>query len=439
MEKTKKGSFVEKTILPFAEKLTRQRHLAAIQKAFMSNLNFIMIGSFALILADPPVDYTTLTPGTALYGFFSGWAAFSGVAGGVLYGIFNATLGCLSLFVCIGTAHFLAQHYKLGTMIPVVTAVSTFFILNTRWEDGGWVARFFEGPGLFAAIVVGILSVELYRFLLKRKVGYIKLPDAVPEALSSTFESLVPSAIIATAAALLNLALNLIFKVTLPEMVILIFSPLAAAVDNVVGTGFATLLQQILWWFGIHDTALGTVLEPFRVSNLASNAAAYATGTAPANLPYVLTTPFWFVFCTIGGSGATLGLALLLLTARSKQLKTVGRLGIVPGIFNINEPLLFGMPIVFNPLFFVPFAGAQLFNCIVTYLSMASGIVNKTFIEPGWNLFAPIGALIATLDIRAVILCLILIAADTLIYLPFFKVYDNALYKKEQEEISTAG
>jgi PTS system cellobiose-specific IIC component len=112
----------------------------------------------------------------------------------------------------------------------------------------------------------------------------------------------------------------------------------------------------------------------------------------------------------------------------------VGKLAIIPSLFNINEPILFGMPIVFNPLFLVPFMGAQLFNCVVTYLSMAAGLVNKTFIEPGWNLFAPIGALLSTLDVRAVVLCLILIVVDTLIYLPFFRVYDKVLYKKEQEE-----
>lgn len=443
MEKEKKSSTIGKVLIPFVEKLTRQRHLAAVQKAFQSILHIMLIGSFALILAAPPVDYTTLAEGTAMYTFFSGWAAFSGVAEGLLYGIFDATMGLLALYVCVGVTHFLAKHYKLNPLMPIATAIIAFFILNTHWQEdaegvGAWVASFFGGPGLFSGIVVAILSTELYRVLIVHKVGYIKLPDAVPEALSSTFESLAPSAIVAVLAAFLNLVINLIFKVTLPELVTVIFSPLVSAVDNVVGASFATLLKQILWWFGINDAAIGTVLEPIRVSNMAANIAAYASGTAPANLPYIFTTPFTDVFGTIGGAGGTLGLAVLLLTARSKQLKTVGKVAIVPGIFNINEPILFGMPIVLNPLFLVPFFGAELFNCLATYLSMAAGLVNKPFVETGWNLFAPIGALLTTLDIRALFLSLICIVVDLLIYLPFFKIYDNALYQKEQSEVVTA-
>lgn len=432
-QKSKMSSWVERLLLPFAEKLTKQRHLSAIQKAFMSAMPIMMIGSFALILAEPPVDFTTLQAGSAGYAFFSAWASFSGVAGGVLYGMFDATLACLSLYVCISISYFLSLNYKLSPLMPVVLSTMSFLILNSDWIDGAWNAQFFEGTGLFAAMLVAVLATELYRVLLKHKVGRIKLPDSVPEALSASFEALVPGAIIALSASLLDFLLQTIFQATLPELVLRIFAPLVAAVDNVVGVGLATVLQQVLWWFGVHDTAIGTVLEPIRNANLAANAAAYAAGTAAAELPYVMTTPFWFVFCTIGGAGATLGLAVLLLRAKSKQLKTVGKLGIIPALFNINEPLLFGIPIVLNPLFLVPFIGAQLTNAVVTYLCMAGGIVNKAFIEPGWNLFAPIGALLSTLDVRTVILCLVLIVVDTLIYLPFFRVYDKALHKTEME------
>lgn len=434
MSAEKKTSLVERYLMPFAEKLTKQRHLSAIQKAFLSAMPIMMIGSFALILISPPVDYTTLEPGTFFYGMFQGWAAFADWSGGVLGGMFDATLACLSLFVCIGIAYFLSQHYKLSPLMPVITAVSSFLILNSDWVDGAWVARFFEGAGLFAAILVGILTTELYRLLIEHNIGRIKLPDSVPDALSSSFEALVPIAIITFAAALLDVLLKAFFQVTLPELVAMIIRPLISVVDNLLGVTLAGLLQQVLWWFGIHDTAIGTVLEPIRVANTATNAAAYAAGTAAANLPHIMTNPFWFVFGAIGGSGATFGLAFLLLRARSKQLRTVGKMGFIPALFNINEPLLFGIPIVLNPIFLVPFIGAQVINFIITYICMSVGVVAKTFIEPGWNLFAPIGALLSTLDVRAVVLVVVLIVLDTLIYLPFFLAYDKALYKQETAE-----
>jgi len=430
-----KTSWVERVLMPIAEVLTRQRHLGAIQKAFIACLPFMMIGSFALILAEPPVDYTTLEPGTFLYGLFGGWAAFAGWAGSVLWGMFNTTLACLSLFVCVGITYYLSTHYKISVFIPIITAIAAFLILNSRLVGGGWVASFFEGPGLFAAILVGILATEFYRVLIQKRIGYIKMPDSVPEALSSSFGSLVPSAIIIFSAALLNVLLDSLFGLRLPELVARIIAPLVSVVDNVFGAGFAITLQQILWWFGIHDTAIGAVLGPIRIANFAANSSAYAAGVAPSELPYILTSPFWWVFCTIGGAGSTFGLAIvILLRARSKQLKTVGKLAIVPSLFNINEPILFGLPIVLNPLFLVPFIGASLANCTITYLCMQFGLVNKTFMEPGWNLLAPIGAIIATLDVRAVILVLFLIVLNTLIYYPFFKVYDSMLYKQEKDE-----
>ncbi|MCC8165168.1 MAG: PTS transporter subunit EIIC [Planctomycetes bacterium] len=368
--------------------------------------------------------------------FFSGWAWLANAGGDVLFGMFDTTLACLSLFVCIGITYFLSLHYKQSVLMPVIIAIACFLILNSERVDGAWVANFFEGPGLFAAMLVALFVTEFYRILIQKKIGHIKLPASVPEALSASFEALVPGAIITFVASLFNYLLKLAFAATLPELVARVFKPLVAAVDNVVGVSLATILQQVLWWFGIHDTAIGTVLEPIRNANYAVNASAYSAGTAVADLPHILTTPFWFVFCVIGGSGATLGLAFLLLRAKSKQLRTVGKLGIVPAFFNINEPLLFGMPIVLNPLFLFPFIGAQLANAIITYSCMAGGLVNKTFIEPGWNLFAPIGALLSTMDFRAVILVLVLIVLDTLIYWPFLRVYDKARSQRESEEMA---
>lgn len=248
-----------------------------------------------------------------------------------------------------------------------------------------------------------------------------------------TFEALVPVTIMILLTGMLSVAILNLTGTTLPSIVLTIISPLIKFVDNVFGVSLIAVLQQVLWWFGIHDTAIGAVISPIRDANIAMNSAAYAAGTAVADLPYTFTAPFWWVFCQIGGSGCTLGLAVLLLKSKSKQLKTVGKLGIIPALFNINEPILFGIPIILNPLWLVPFVLVQVFNAATTYIVMDLGIIAKTFIEPGWNMFAPIGAFLSTLDVKAVIFIIILTIIDTLIYYPFFKAQEKQCLAEEEE------
>lgn len=160
--------------------------------------------------------------------------------------------------------------------------------------------------------------------------------------------------------------------------------------------------------------------------------AAYAAGSAVTELPNILVEPFWWTFMMIGGSGATFGLAFCALFSKSKQLRTVGKLGIVPAFFNINEPIIFGMPIMFNPTLFLPFVICPVLNGVVAYAAMALGIVGRCFVYPSWNMFCPIAAILSTMDWKAVVLCVGLIVIDVLIYLPFFKAYEKKKIAEEQ-------
>lgn len=133
----------------------------------------------------------------------------------------------------------------------------------------------------------------------------------------------------------------------------------------------------------------------------------------------------------IGGSGATLGLAFLAASSKSKQIRTIGRISVIPAIFNINEPLIFGLPLMYNPIMMIPFIIVMPLNGVLTYLAMSSGLVARTFAYASWNMFAPIAALIDTMDVKALLLILVLIVIDILIYLPFFKVYEKQKLKEE--------
>ena len=157
---------------------------------------------------------------------------------------------------------------------------------------------------------------------------------------------------------------------------------------------------------------------------------------AGADLSNIFTTPFWTYFVIIGGSGSVLALAFLMMRSKSKQLSTVGKIGLIPSFFGISEPMIFGTPLMLNPIFFFPFIFTSVFNAVVTYLCMSWGIVGKTFAVFSWQMPSPIGAFLSTMDWRAVVLVLVLIVLDGIMYYPFLKVYEKNLVQLEKESES---
>jgi len=426
---------IEKKLLPVANKLARQKYVQAISNGLIALLPTLTIGSFALILIAPPADYTTLQPGF-LYGFMKGWAAiaeFLSFPMGILYTI---TMEFMALLAAASIAAVLARHYDMKGFLPTLISMVTFLLFAGFDETGAFNRAHLGGTGLFTAILISILTVEFLRFLLNKKVGNINVGgQGVPPAITQSFEALAPAAIVLVTASLLSWVIVLLTGSTLPNLMGIIMSPLVTAIDSIWGVLFLALLVMIFWWFGIHDTAITGPLTPFLSTMLLANMSAYAAGTSPMDVPHIVTEPFWWTFMTIGGSGATFGLCILLLTVcKSHHLKTVGRLGIVPSLFNINEPIIFGLPIMLNPSLFIPFVSAMMLNGLVTYMAMDFGLVAKTVTQANWNVFAPVAALISTLDIKAVILVVVLVLMDMAIYLPFIKAYDKQKYAAELSE-----
>lgn len=194
------------------------------------------------------------------------------------------------------------------------------------------------------------------------------------------------------------------------------------------------VLSQLLWAVGIHGASVtGAVANPFKEANLAANAAAQAAGEA---MPAIFTTPFWAFFIVIGGSGATLGLVFLMLRSRSSHLKGIGKVALVPGLFNINEPVIFGMPLIFNPTMFIPFVFCQTVCALIAYYAVKLGFVMRAFATVPWTTPAPLGAMIAAADWKAGVLVLVPAAISTVIYFPFFKAYEKQLLRQEEETLA---
>lgn len=431
------NSFAENKLLPVANKISRQRHLLSIRDSFLTVLPVTLLGGVASILSSPPVDSKSIQATNILNKFLLAWCGFANHYSSVLNWLYAVTLGSYALYVCIGIAYYLSKSYKIEPFIPTLTSLVCFMIVTAvpgelSFDKKEILINHFDGKGLFTGMLTALIVVELFRFLKNKKVGYIKMPDTVPPALVASFEALAPVMITVFAFFLAN---SIIVKVSgnpIPKAVLSIMAPAIKSADNVFVVFIITVLTQFLWFFGIHDAAIGTVIGPIRDHNLAMNASAAMAHQA---LPYIFTTPFWVYFVVIGGSGATFGLVLMLLTSKSKQLKTVGKLGFLPSLFGINEPVLFGVPLVLNPLFFIPFILAESLNAAIAFLLTQFGVIGRTYIMGGWNLFSPIGAFISTMDWKALVLVIALIVMDILIYLPFFKVYEKKLIKEEEKDV----
>lgn len=427
-------SFIEKKVAPVANILTRQKYLQALQNIFSSLIPLFTIGSFALILISPPMDFATMDPGL-LRSFFQGWQRMADTLAPSMNAVFNVTMGLLSLYVAIGLGYFLSKHYKLNSVIPMFITTGSFVIAATMSIEGVMDFTYFDGKGLFTSILVSLLSFEFYRFLVEKKIGRIDLSgNGVPPALVDSIGNLVPAALVLVSIAVLSNLLLVMTGSGIPEIMTMIMTPIVKGVDSIGGIVGLALLVMVFWWFGIHDIVITGPLSPFLINNFTANAAAFTAGTAAVSLPFIVTEPFWWTFMAIGGSGATFGLAILALLSKSKQIKTIGRLAIVPAFFNINEPLIFGLPLMYNPIMMIPFIFVMPLNALLTYLAMNAGLVGRTFANASWNMFCPIGALINTMDIKAVFLIIILIVIDTIIYLPFFKTYEKQKIREEMNE-----
>ncbi len=256
------------------------------------------------------------------------------------------------------------------------------------------------------------------------------MPEAVPESVARSFEALTPAAIIIFTLTILTYWL----KIDLHEIIGSIIKPILKFSDSWFSVIIIVFMITFFWSFGIHgDSIVGSIVRPLWLMLLEQNATALANGQ---HIPHIAAEPLYQWFIWIGGSGTTIGFAiLLLLKSKSAYGKTLGKAAILPSIFNINEPIIFGAPIVLNPTLLPPFIIVPIVNASITYFAMATGLVNRVTSTPPWTLPGPIGAFLATNgDYRAVILSILLIIISIVIYYPFFTAYEKKLLAEEQAE-----
>ena len=421
------SNVLEKLFAPLAAKLAGNLYLQVIATSFMTILPLILIGSFALILSQPIVDYHLLSKTDVFYPVMKGWAQAAEVYGSHLNFLFGVTLGSQGVYLSLAIAYNLAQKRQMNVFLTMLVALVSFLVVNSQYVEWNWDTAYFGGTGLFSAIITTFAAVELYHLLVRKRVGYIAFPDKVPASLKESIGALVFLTMV-----LIRMIFAEVFATSVPKLLMMIGQPLNLAVDTVFGVSLASVVSQLGWWFGIHSSAILSVVMPSFDANTLENAAAYAAGTPLTELPRIVTSSFYFNFVAIGGGGATLGLVLLMLRSKSIQIRTVGKLAIIPGIFGINEPVLFGLPIVLNPIFLIPFLLTQVVNIFLCYGAMAVGLVNRTLINVSSTVPVGVGQWLSSLDYRAVILTVVCIAANMLVYYPFYKLFEKEKLAEEQ-------
>ena len=298
-------------------------------------------------------------------------------------------------------------------------SIMAFLLVAAPKTNGNLPVDSLGGTGIFTAILVAVYCVEMMRFLKAHNIG-IRLPDQVPPMIKNSFDLLIPVLVVVLTLYPLSLLIQHHFDMLIPQAIMAIFKPLVSAADSLPAILLAVLVGHLLWFAGIHGAAIVSgMLQMFWLTNLGMNQQALAQG---APLPHIFME-------------ATMGLVFCYLRSRSAHLRSIGRLSVVPSLFNINEPVIFGTPIVMNPVFFIPFLLAPMVNAVLAWAAMKLDLIGRVISVVPWTAPAPIGGAWALgWDFRAAILVVVLACVSAIIYFPFFKVYEKQLLAQEAEE-----
>jgi len=421
--------------MPVAGRLAGQKHLGALRDGIALAMPMIIIGSVFLILGYLPFPHYAEFMANI---FGEQWLTK------LMYPV-DATFNMMGLIAAFGIAYRLAEKYGIDAITSGVISLCAFLLatpFNVPFtpdgakemvEVGGAIPVALMGSkGLFVAMLVAMFSTEIYRFIVAKDI-VIKMPDGVPPAVSKAFVALIPGFVVILLVWLLRLWVENTHFASLHNIVgDLLGKPLGVLGGSLGGSLVAIFLVQLLWSAGLHGmNIVSGVMDPIWLGATGENMEAFKAGH---ELPNIITKQFFDVFVNMGGSGATFMLVIaMLLFARSQQMKQLGRLSIGPGVFMINEPVVFGTPLVMNPLLIVPFLLTPMVNAVVTYYGMDLGLVAKPAgIAIPWTTPPIIGGFLATGGhISGSVIQLVNLVIDFFIYLPFFIMWDK-LKKKEE-------
>jgi len=398
---------------PALAKFSNMKYMLALRDGMIITVPFTIFGSIFMIIANLPIP---------------GWAQIVAPYQARLQSAVSVTFGILAVIVAIGMSHEMAKLNKIDTLTGTAIGVSAFLLcmLNNKFQiDPSTLGS----DGMFTAIIVSIISSEIVAFFIRKHI-VITLPDSVPPAVASSFVALIP----ACASLGFFWIIRVLFNIKINAVIQAIFSPLVGGLNSFWGMEFALFLTLLLWTVGIHgNNVLGAVASPVYTYFLMANIKQVSKGIAPT---HITADGFLDFGMNIGGTGAILALVICcLLFAKSKRYRQLAKLGAIPSVFEISEPIMFGFPVVLNPTLAIPFVIIPMVLQGVTYFLMKAHMIGMVIAQVPWT--TPIfinGYLITGGDWRAPVWQLIELVIAVAVYLPFFKVLDRSAYKEEHEE-----
>ncbi|WP_054199081.1 PTS sugar transporter subunit IIC [Clostridium baratii] len=424
---------LEKVLMPVADKLGRNKILVAIRDGFLITTPLLIVGSIFLLIANFPIPGWEDFWNNILGPNWASW--FTNVS--------RATFNMIALLTCVGTGYAYARELKGDAIQGAGVALVSFFILmptripfegvNGPETVSGLAFEYIGSNGIFLALIISLVSVRVFNWVYK-KGWTIKMPDGVPPAVADSFAALIPSAIVITLFFLVRIgfeftsfetAHNFIYKV--------LQTPLQGAGNTLFAQIIYSLACTVFWFFGINGPAVAnTVFAPITKILTIENLEAFQAGLP---LPNIFTDPFSNFFTGFGGGGSTLSLVIVMvLFCKSQRIKQLGRLSIVPGFFGINEPIIFGLPIVLNPILIVPFVGVPVVNLVLSTIATNMGIIPYTTgVSLPWT--TPIGfsGYLSTGSVMAGVWQIGLLLLGCIIYYPFIKMLDKQYLKDEEK------
>lgn len=420
-------NFMNHNVSPVAKRMENQPHISAIRDGFIVVLPFLIVGSFIMILLIPPFAEDTTNAFGQAWWSFARWASTYG------WNFFQVSFNAISLFTAASIAYNLAKAYKREPLPAAFLSVMTFLLIATPIKDGQMDIKFFGGIGLFSAIFVAIYTVELTRLLEYLNIR-IRLPKEVPTAVAESLNIVIPILAMLVTIYPFSIWIEHTTGVTIPQLIMDFMAPLIKVSDSLGAICLFVFATHLLWFLGINGSlVLMQLWTPFLLQNMAANLTALQAGEP---LPFIITNSFWDFYVVHGASGGVIALAFLLVRSRSAHLRSIGKIGLVPSFFSIGEPIVYGVPMVVNPLFFIPLIFAPMANAIIAYLILDFDLIHRIYLMAPWTTPAPIGAyLVSGGDIWAPILSAGLIILDVIIYYPFFKLYERECVAREQTQL----
>ncbi len=415
--------FIEKG-KPFFEKISRNPYLRAIRDGFIAAMPVILFSSIFLLVAFVP----------NIFGF-----SWSDEVVAAIMKPYGYTMGIVAVLVAGTTAKSLTDAFnrqlpktnQINFIATMIASISGFLLLASDGIEGGFANGYMGTKGLLTAFLAAFITVNIYKVCVKNNVT-IRMPDEVPPNVSQAFKDVIPYALSIFVLYGIDLLTRQFLGTNVAEAILKLFEPLFTAADGYVGITIIFGAYALFWFVGIHGPS---IVEPaiaaITYANIETN---FQLLQAGQHADKILTSGTQMFIVTMGGTGATLVVPFMFMwLTKSKRNKAIGRASVVPTFFGVNEPILFGAPLVLNPVFFVPFilapiANVWIFKFFVDTLKMNSFSVNLPWTTPG-----PLGIVMGTnFAPLAFALAILLVVVDVLIYYPFLKVYDEQILAEEQ-------